>query len=68
MSKLNAELLSQCVDDMLAYSQGKTIKVEGEDKKGKLRNFTETVELQVRRLVCLASNLLTHPPTYFSVW
>jgi hypothetical protein len=29
MSKLNAELLAQCVDDLLAYSQGKTITHDG---------------------------------------
>jgi hypothetical protein len=30
--------------------QGKTVNVNGEDKKGKLRNFVETIDLQV----CLA--------------
>ncbi|TFJ81144.1 hypothetical protein NSK_007533 [Nannochloropsis salina CCMP1776] len=47
MSKLNAELLAQCVDDLLAYSQGKTITHDGAEKKGKIRNFNETVELQI---------------------
>jgi hypothetical protein len=30
MSKLNSELLAQCVEDLLAYSQGKTITKDGE--------------------------------------
>jgi hypothetical protein len=32
MSKLNSELLAQCVEDLLAYSQGKTISKEGESQ------------------------------------
>jgi large subunit ribosomal protein L10Ae len=47
MSKINAELLSKAVDDVLAFSAGETITYKGEDRKGKKRNFTETVELQV---------------------
>lgn len=38
MSKLNSELLAQCVEDLLAYSQGKTISKEGEcDRREKRR-------------------------------
>ena len=47
MSKLNAELLAQSVDDLLAYSKGESIKVAGKEVKGKVRKFTETIELQV---------------------
>ncbi|KAM3567722.1 hypothetical protein VYU27_010137 [Nannochloropsis oceanica] len=47
MSKLNSELLAQCVEDLLAYSQGKTITKDGEEVKGKIRNFNETIELQI---------------------
>lgn len=47
MSKLNSELLAKSIDDLLAFSQGKEITFNGEAKQGKVRNFTETVELQV---------------------
>jgi large subunit ribosomal protein L10Ae len=43
MSKLDTELLGQAVDKILAYSHGKTV----DNVQGKVRNFTETVELQV---------------------
>ena len=48
MSKLNTELLVQSVEDLLAFSKGETIKVGGKEVEGKVRKFTETVELQVR--------------------
>ncbi len=44
MSKLDQELLSQSIDKVLAFSAGKEV----DGKAGKVRNFTETVELQVR--------------------
>jgi len=47
MSKLNSELLSSSVDSLLKFSQGETIHYKGADVKGKVRKFTESVELQV---------------------
>jgi large subunit ribosomal protein L10Ae len=47
MSKLNSELLGQAVDDILAFSSGQTININGKDVKGKKRNFIETIELQI---------------------
>ena len=47
MSKLSSELLDKAVTDILAFSSGETIKVNGEEKKGKKRNFTETIEVQI---------------------
>lgn len=47
MSKLNSELLTSSIASMLAFSKGETIKVKGEEKKGKVRKFQETVELQI---------------------
>lgn len=47
MSKLNSALLDQAVTDILAFAAGETIQVNGADKKGKKRNFTETVEAQI---------------------
>jgi hypothetical protein len=44
MSKLDTDLLGEAVNKILAYSQGKEV----DGKKGKVRNFTETIELQVR--------------------
>lgn len=46
-SKLNSQLLDKCVEDILAYSSGETITKGGEEKPGKKRNFTETIELQI---------------------
>jgi len=47
MSKLNSELLAKSVDDILAFSAGKTIKLKNADVNGKKRNFNETIELQI---------------------
>ena len=46
MSKLNSEILQQAVDPILKYSNGEEVEVDGETKKGKKRNFTETIEAQ----------------------
>lgn len=43
MSRITPELLSKSVDKILAFSKGETV----DGKKGKVRNFTETIELQV---------------------
>mmetsp|Transcript_118097 Transcript_118097/g.330658 ORF Transcript_118097/g.330658 Transcript_118097/m.330658 type:complete len:230 (+) Transcript_118097:94-783(+) len=47
MSKLNSGILDKAVEDILSFAAGKDIHVNGEDKKGKKRNFTETVEIQI---------------------
>jgi large subunit ribosomal protein L10Ae len=43
MSKLDGELLAKAVDQILAYSKGETVA----GVKGKVRNFRETIELQI---------------------
>jgi len=47
MSKLNSELLESSIDNLLDFSAGKTVNIKGEEKKGKVRKFIESVELQV---------------------
>ncbi|KAL3944865.1 MAG: hypothetical protein SGBAC_001067 [Bacillariaceae sp.] len=47
MSKLNSALLDKAVTDILAFASGEEVHVNGADKKGKKRNFTETVECQI---------------------
>lgn len=37
----------QSIENILAFSAGKEIQVDGEAVKGKKRNFLETVELQI---------------------
>ena len=46
-SKIGSEVLNKALDTILAYSAGQEVEVDGEKLKGKKRNFTETVELQV---------------------
>jgi large subunit ribosomal protein L10Ae len=46
-NKLNSALLDKAVEDILAYSAGETIKIGTKDVKGKKRNFTESIELQI---------------------
>ena len=47
MSKLNSELLSSSINDLLAFSKGEKISVKGVEKQGKVRKFTESIELQI---------------------
>jgi large subunit ribosomal protein L10Ae len=47
MSKLNSELLSSSVESILKFANGEKITVKGEEKKGKKRKFTESIELQI---------------------
>lgn len=47
-SKLNGELVTKAVDEILAYSSGETFKKGDTEVVGKKRKFTESVELQVR--------------------
>lgn len=46
-SKLNGELVTKAVEDILAYSAGETIKKGDAEVVGKKRKFTESIELQV---------------------
>jgi len=46
-NKLNKDILDKAVEDILAFSAGETIKIGTKDVKGKKRNFTESVELQI---------------------
>ncbi|KAL3795048.1 hypothetical protein HJC23_006369 [Cyclotella cryptica] len=46
-NKLNSALLDKAIDDILAFSAGETISKGGVEVKGKKRNFTETVEIQI---------------------
>jgi large subunit ribosomal protein L10Ae len=47
MSKLNSAILEKAITDVMSFSAGENIHINGEDKKGKKRNFTETVEIQI---------------------
>jgi len=47
MSKLNSELIQSALEDIIAYSKGETITINGKEVKGKKRNFTETIEAQI---------------------
>ena len=47
MSKLDTELLTSSVDNILKFANGETILMAGIEKKGKKRKFTETIELQI---------------------
>mmetsp|Transcript_22350 Transcript_22350/g.55277 ORF Transcript_22350/g.55277 Transcript_22350/m.55277 type:complete len:230 (+) Transcript_22350:86-775(+) len=47
MSKLNSALLDKAIKDILAFAAGEEVHVGGADKKGKKRNFTETIEAQI---------------------
>merc|ERR1712224_512716 len=46
MSKINSALLESAVHDILTFAKGGEIKQGGEMVKGKVRKFTETVELR----------------------
>mmetsp|Transcript_17029 Transcript_17029/g.16892 ORF Transcript_17029/g.16892 Transcript_17029/m.16892 type:complete len:231 (+) Transcript_17029:106-798(+) len=46
-NKLNSALLEKCVSDVLAFANGETVTRGSEEVKGKKRNFTETVEIQI---------------------
>jgi len=47
MSKLNKEVLQKAIDGMYEFASGSDVTVQGEVKKGKKRNFVESVEMQV---------------------
>jgi len=48
MSKLNSQLLDTAITDILAFSAGETILRGKDEVVGKKRNFTETIELQIK--------------------
>jgi large subunit ribosomal protein L10Ae len=47
MSKVNQETLNDALEKIIAFSNGEDIEKDGEKVKGKKRNFTETIDLQV---------------------
>jgi large subunit ribosomal protein L10Ae len=47
MSKLNAELLQDAIENVLKYAAGNECTINGSTVQGKKRNFTETVEAQI---------------------
>ena len=47
MSKIDAEILERSIKNILAYSAGEEIEVDGKTVKGKVRKFHETIELQI---------------------
>ena len=46
-NKLNSEILDQAITEVLKFAAGENVKINGEEKKGKKRNFTETIEAQI---------------------
>lgn len=46
-SKLNSAILDQAIADILAFAAGDDVEVNGDAKKGKKRNFIETIEAQI---------------------
>ncbi|KAL3772526.1 hypothetical protein ACHAWO_002528 [Cyclotella atomus] len=46
-NKLNSALLDKAIDEVLAFAAGETVTRGGAEVKGKKRNFTETVEIQI---------------------
>jgi len=46
-NKLNSALLDKAINDIIAFSNGETITKGGEELKGKKRNFTESIEIQI---------------------
>ena len=46
-NKLNSALLDKCITDAFAFAKGETITKGGEELNGKVRNFTETFEIQI---------------------
>jgi large subunit ribosomal protein L10Ae len=47
MAKIDSETLLGKIEDMLAFSRGEEIMYRGENRKGKKRNFRESVEVQI---------------------
>ena len=47
MSKLQKDLVVKAIDNIFSFAEGGTITKEGEELKGKKRNFVETIELQI---------------------
>jgi large subunit ribosomal protein L10Ae len=47
MAKINNDILDKAIRDILAYSKGETITMQGVEKEGKVRKFRETIDFQV---------------------
>jgi large subunit ribosomal protein L10Ae len=47
MSKLSSELLQEAIVNIVNFSKGEDVKINGKDVKGKKRNFVETIEAQI---------------------
>jgi large subunit ribosomal protein L10Ae len=47
MSKINPELLTSSIENLLKYSAGESVKIGSEEVKGKKRKFEESIDLQV---------------------
>lgn len=47
MSKIDSELLTSSVENILKFARGESINFKGAEVKGKKRKFTESIELQV---------------------
>ena len=47
MSKLNADLISKGVDQILTFAKGEEIIFEGKPRMGKKRKFVESIDLQI---------------------
>jgi len=47
MSKIDADLMTDSISKILAYAEGKEIKIGKDAVKGKKRPFQETIELQI---------------------
>mmetsp|Transcript_58672 Transcript_58672/g.162400 ORF Transcript_58672/g.162400 Transcript_58672/m.162400 type:complete len:229 (-) Transcript_58672:233-919(-) len=47
MSKLQKDLVVKAIDNIFSFAEGGTITKDGEELKGKKRNFVETIELQI---------------------
>lgn len=47
MSKLNVDIVEAALKKIFAYSKGETINKDGAELQGKVRKFTETIELQI---------------------
>ena len=47
MSKLNVDIVEAALKKIFAYSKGETINKDGAELQGKVRKFTETIEMQI---------------------
>jgi hypothetical protein len=64
MSKINAETLSNSIQNILKFASGETIKKGNEEIKGKKRKFEESIELQVLHVLVTHEEQSTHALAY----